>query len=66
MPATAYERLNASVYRHRIMWTDLAARVAQNEGITTDHAANLVAPLITKEGCPMSVAVALIDLITEK
>lgn len=64
--ATAAQLLNNSVYRHRIMWTDLADRVALNEGISKDSAAELVAPLVAREACSLAVAAALIELIVEK
>lgn len=65
MSATTAERLNDAVYRHKIMWTELANRIAENEGISQDSAAEMVVPLVMRESCSMPVAVALIDLICE-
>ena len=62
--ATA-ERLNAAVYKHRLMWTDLSARVMSNEGCPKELADEMVARLIEKKSCPFPVAIALIDLIVE-
>lgn len=62
---TTAERLNAAVYRHRIMWADLSARVAVNEGIPKYDADALVCCLIEKKSVSLPVAVALIDMIVE-
>lgn len=63
-PTTA-ERLHDSVLRHRIAWTDLAARVVENEGIPKQEADAQVAALIERRACSMAVAIALIDMIVD-
>lgn len=64
--ATTAERLNAAVYKYHIIWTDLSARVVQNEGIPKQEADAQVAALIEKRAAPLAVAVALIDMIVEQ
>ncbi|HWV44094.1 hypothetical protein [Pseudorhodoplanes sp.] len=63
---TSAERLNEAVYRHRIMWTDLAARVMKNENMPKEDADYQVCRLIEKKGVSLPVAVALIDMIVEQ
>lgn len=63
---TSAERLNEAVYRHRIMWTDLAARVMKNESMTKNEADYQVCRLIQKKGVSLPVAIALIDMIVEQ
>lgn len=63
--STTVERLNEAVYRHKILWTDLSARVVKNECISKQAADEEVAALITKRYVSLPVAVALIDLIVD-
>jgi hypothetical protein len=63
---TAAERFNEAVYKHRIMWTDLAERVMQNENMSKDDAEYQVCRLIERKGVSIAVATALLDLILEK
>lgn len=51
---TTAERLHDSVLRHRIAWTDLAARVVENEGIPKQEADAQVAALIERRACSIS------------
>ncbi len=64
--ATSAERLTAAVYKHRIMWTDLAERVMQNENMDKADADYMVFRLIEKKGVSVAVAVAIIDMIVEQ
>lgn len=64
--ATTAERLHDSVLKHRIMWSELAARVADDNQLDSVKAAELVSALIERKTCYMPVALALIDLIIEK
>lgn len=66
MSDTAAERLHDAVNRHDIMWTDLTMRVAGNESISRDAAAEQVLGLIERRSVTMPVALALIDMIVEK
>lgn len=63
---SAIIKLNESVYRHGLLWTDIAHRVSENEKIPYEDATELTARLVIKASCPVPVALALIELIVEK
>ena len=65
MPTTA-ERLHDSVLRHGIMWGELADKVARDNRLDNTKAADLVATLIERRACCLAVALALLDLVTER
>jgi hypothetical protein len=65
MSTTTAELLNDAVYKRRIMWTDLSARIVKNDGCSKNEADEMVARLIKRESVTLGVAVALIDLIVE-
>lgn len=62
----AHELIRDAVFRHRILWKDVAKHIEEVGGIPASEAQSMVAACIAGRGCTVAVAAAAIDLISQR